>query len=335
MRYYDKPLREIIAFEALAKLPDTFSTSDMIGWVRDNYPRFSENTVRMQLIAMSANDLNVRHYPMPPGTAARNKLLKLGPNLYRRYDPDNDPPPISSDGEGTDEPPRVSVGDKQIRRNPFEVLGIAPDAEAEVIAAAYRTLARKYHPDVNRSLPPEKALARMSELNWARDELEGDLTGWRNRVHDFQRSKTPANAESPPPEDALRSEEFDVHTTLAEWMAGGGERILSRLVQEGGTRNFAIAAAGDYYVQFLAARGGTGFYLEAVSNKYLPRAKRLSTDRIRALQALQFSTDAQGGNFVLEGVPNALSAAQIAATVLRHIYGVRLDSSLSVHVCFE
>jgi hypothetical protein len=66
--------------------------------------------------------------------------------------------------------------------NPFEVLGISVDAEPEVVAAAYRALARKYHPDVMHDEPPAKVTERMVQLNWAKSELDRDLPGWRRRV---------------------------------------------------------------------------------------------------------------------------------------------------------
>ncbi len=233
--------------------------------------------------------------------------------------------------DGTDSD-QVLKAPSQIRRSPFEVLGINADAAAEVIVAAYRALARKYHPDVNRSLPLDDTLARMSELNCAKDELDRDLIGWRDKANSLRRKTVSSGRKGTDRASVMRSEEFDVHATLAEWLAGEGERILNRLIHEGGTYNFAIAAAGDYYVQFVTARGGTTFYVEAVSNKYLPRAKRLSKDRMKALQEHGFSED---GNFVLQGSPSASSATQIAATVLRDIYGVMPDSSLNVHVCFD
>ncbi len=86
-------------------------------------------------------------------------------------------------------------------RTPFDILGISPEAEAEVIQAAYRTLARKYHPDTNPGVPPGKLNARMVELNWARAELERDLAGWRTRGRAHQpdsgKSKSQRRAREP------------------------------------------------------------------------------------------------------------------------------------------
>lgn len=52
--------------------------------------------------------------------------------------------------------------------DPYKVLQIDPSAEADVIEAAYRRLAKRYHPDV--TADPE-AQARMVQLNLARDVL--------------------------------------------------------------------------------------------------------------------------------------------------------------------
>jgi curved DNA-binding protein CbpA len=54
--------------------------------------------------------------------------------------------------------------------DPYKTLQVDPEAEDEVIAAAYRRLARKYHPDVNSG--PEVA-ARMAAIN-AAWEVIGD-----------------------------------------------------------------------------------------------------------------------------------------------------------------
>lgn len=72
-------------------------------------------------------------------------------------------------------------------KSPFEILGISPDAEPEVINAAFRALARKYHPDKNPGVPPSELNRKMVDLNWAKEELERDLDGWRKRASPQQK----------------------------------------------------------------------------------------------------------------------------------------------------
>lgn len=49
-------------------------------------------------------------------------------------------------------------------RNPYEILQVSTKAEPEVIEAAYKRLAQKYHPDKNLSID---AKSRMQDINWA------------------------------------------------------------------------------------------------------------------------------------------------------------------------
>lgn len=53
--------------------------------------------------------------------------------------------------------------------DPYKVLQVDPEAEDEVIEAAYRRLARKYHPDVS---PSPESLERMVLLNQAWEQLK-------------------------------------------------------------------------------------------------------------------------------------------------------------------
>ncbi len=48
-------------------------------------------------------------------------------------------------------------------RDFYDVLGVARDADPEEIRRAYRKLARKYHPDVNRSEGAEERFKEISE----------------------------------------------------------------------------------------------------------------------------------------------------------------------------
>ena len=52
------------------------------------------------------------------------------------------------------------------KRTLYDVLGVAPDAGEEDIKRAYKTLARKYHPDLNQGNPnAEMAFKAVSQAN--------------------------------------------------------------------------------------------------------------------------------------------------------------------------
>src|SRR3990170_1621490 len=52
------------------------------------------------------------------------------------------------------------------RRDPYRILQFQPDADPDVVRAAYRVLARKVHPDASTPLNATEE-RRMTDLNWA------------------------------------------------------------------------------------------------------------------------------------------------------------------------
>jgi len=119
----------------------------------------------------------------------------------------------------------------------YKVLQVDPEAEAEVVQAAYRRLARKYHPDVAES--PEAA-ARMAAINAAWAVLKDPA---RRAAYDTQRAgaghagatrphaappsmppRHTAASESPaqPPHRARPPEETSPNWTSGRSSAGSG-----------------------------------------------------------------------------------------------------------------
>jgi DnaJ-like protein len=73
--------------------------------------------------------------------------------------------------------------------DPFAVLGVAPNASPEEVAAAYRSLAKRWHPD--RADGPQAA-RRMAEINAAYDLLRSER--WLSRRGRSDPPAAPASA---------------------------------------------------------------------------------------------------------------------------------------------
>ena len=65
--------------------------------------------------------------------------------------------------------------------NPYEVLGVSPDADEETIKKAYRTLVKKYHPDRYVNTPmADVASEKMKQINEAYDMITNKKTSGQN-----------------------------------------------------------------------------------------------------------------------------------------------------------
>jgi DnaJ domain len=78
-----------------------------------------------------------------------------------------------------------------VNADPFAVLGVAPNASAQEVAAAYRSLAKRWHPD--RAAGPQAA-RRMAEINAAYDLLRSERWLARRGRSDPPTAPQPARA---------------------------------------------------------------------------------------------------------------------------------------------
>ena len=46
--------------------------------------------------------------------------------------------------------------------NPYQILGVLPDASDQEIKKAYRTLSKKYHPDINKEPGAEEKFKQVN-----------------------------------------------------------------------------------------------------------------------------------------------------------------------------
>ncbi len=107
--------------------------------------------------------------------------------------------------------------------DPYKVLGLSPDATDEEVKAAYRKLAKKYHPDLNPG--NERAAQRMNEINAAYDQIKNPQTqqdaygpyggqsayqsaGYQNYYQSYQSYESAERNELKAARNFIRSREF-------------------------------------------------------------------------------------------------------------------------------
>ncbi len=73
------------------------------------------------------------------------------------------------------------------KRDPYRILQVQPDADIDVVKAAFRVLARKVHPDASTPLNAAEE-RRMTDLNWAYATVRDPL---KRRLWEADRRRAP------------------------------------------------------------------------------------------------------------------------------------------------
>ncbi len=167
-------------------------------------------------------------------------------------------------------------------KDPYEVLGVSPNATDDEVKKAYRDLARKYHPDNYANNPlADLAQEKMKEINEAYDAItkmrSGGVSGGSSGSYggsggySGQSSSSSARAEYAQIRRAINENRIDeadnmlnaMATKDAEWYYLRGAVAYRRGWADEARQNFRIACQMDpenlEYRQALARMGGGGY----------------------------------------------------------------------------
>jgi hypothetical protein len=71
-----------------------FSKAAVSQWFARHYPKIKRNTVHMHVDGMSVNNTIRKHHPSIKPGSGYDLFYKLGPDQFRLWSPDSDPPPL-------------------------------------------------------------------------------------------------------------------------------------------------------------------------------------------------------------------------------------------------
>jgi curved DNA-binding protein CbpA len=128
--------------------------------------------------------------------------------------------------------------------DPYKVLQVDPDAEREVIRAAYRTLALKYHPDVSAG-----SHNRMAALNHAWGILRNAST---RAAYDQARAEAQRTPAVPKPEAPRPETSYAMSTPMPTTPPGRPAGSVLDFGRYAGWSLGQIATADPVYLEWLA-----------------------------------------------------------------------------------
>ena len=146
----------------------------------------------------------------------------------------------------------------------YEILQVSPGAEPEVIAAAYKALARKYHPDRSKAAD---AIGRMAKVNIAYHALSRPSDRPSHSAEavtkgDWQRPLTGEHIDlNAPLEDSLK--------IVAKKALVAKQKLASELVKDGLQHNTAIDLADQAFESITIARSRKDNTREPLTTEHL------------------------------------------------------------------
>ncbi len=171
-------------------------------------------------------------------------------------------------------------------RDPYQVLGVSPDASDEEIKRAYRQLAKKYHPDMNPG--DQTAAKKMNEINAAYDQIKNP--GKAQQTYHQSASGSYGGPYGDPFSawyEAQRRQQQDYEEATPAGIRAAQNYIAYGRYSEAVNALAGVPAAERgaawYYLSALAS-SGLGNRLQAL--EHCRNAVRLDPDNLRYRQAL-------------------------------------------------
>ncbi|XP_051113399.1 chaperone protein dnaJ 20, chloroplastic [Andrographis paniculata] len=135
------------------------------------------------------------------------------------------------------------------RESPYQVLGVSPSASTQEIKRAYRRLALKYHPDVNKETGAQEKFMRIKQAyNALLNSKSRDRYDSRNQGSDFSYSASEGYQKSRESEEEFYGlEDFfrDLQEEFRNWEATASTQGKPKSLWE------ELAEIGEEFVEFL------------------------------------------------------------------------------------
>ena len=99
MSIYERPTKSLMADWAKEHLTpgQIFNKAARVQWFTEHYPKIKRNTVGMHVDGMSINNRNRKHHSNIKPGSGHDLFYKLGPDQFRLWVPNSDPPPLYKD----------------------------------------------------------------------------------------------------------------------------------------------------------------------------------------------------------------------------------------------
>ncbi|WP_295444514.1 J domain-containing protein [Sphingorhabdus sp. EL138] len=150
-------------------------------------------------------------------------------------------------------------------KNFYEVLGVSPSSEPEVIAAAYKAMMRKYHPDTNKSPSAEK---KFTDINEAYEVLKNAVS---RREHDVDLEQDDTSIASSLLSSASNSQESEPESLnkKSPFLGKQGE-IRIWVIFAVAYAAIALIYYGPFWIAVALESGRVGFWAEVAAAAFVP-----------------------------------------------------------------